>query len=313
MEIIGVKDPSLEVNFKQLLLFFDKVYLTSVDRLLWKFKYDCLPDIRENLNQLERDIDFLEKEGYLKVIDSSIFEIIRRNKHLDKRILRNKDFQAAIKIFNESHDSFINRGNYLENKLNYHPEDFYNLEPEIVELGNTESRLMSILLNEIKRRDEVVPIIDAFLPLDLTSKTKLVNVTIEKFPKPNSSISWEKIIDFKENEDSTLKRANLRNWINELAKNPVDPKEFNQKLEYLIIEYEQDLKKNKIDYSTELFKVVLKLPLATIENIVKIKWSDMIDPLFKIKALTSDLMTIERKSRNQQVGYIVKSNRKLKN
>jgi hypothetical protein len=58
METIGIKDPSLEINFRQILLYFDKVYITSTDDYVLKFKYDCFPELRTQIEQYQKDIDF---------------------------------------------------------------------------------------------------------------------------------------------------------------------------------------------------------------------------------------------------------------
>ena len=124
MEIIGVKDPSLELNLKQLLLYFDKVYVTNLEDVYLKFKYDCIPEYQEIIENQLRDIEFLESKGYLKLIDNSVFDIILKNKHLDKRILNNKDFQQTINLYNNLHDSFEEKGKHLRERNLYQPNDY---------------------------------------------------------------------------------------------------------------------------------------------------------------------------------------------
>jgi hypothetical protein len=255
--------------------------------------------------------DFLVSKGYIKILDGQLTKIIRKNKVLDKRILGNNEFQKAIKYHTETHDKFMEKSKHLAKTKIYRPEDYFNIQNEIQNLGNVESRMKAILMSEIKRRDDIIPIIDAFRPFKISSKAKLINLTIEQFPIPNYDVPWQKLFGFKENKDSINKKYDLKNWINELSEKEIDPKIFSQKLEYLIHEYEKDLKNNKFEYSKELVKVVLRLPFKTAENLFKIKWGNIVDPIFQIGELTYDLFNIEKKSKNKQVGYIVKSKRKF--
>ena len=155
------------------------------------------------------------------------------------------------------------------------------------------------------------PIVDAFDSNRLSTKSTLINLTVEEFPIPSDAVSWEMIVDFRNNDDSKKKKEILIDWINDMAINPIDPKEFQLRLKILIREYQEEFDKYKIQYKKGIFRTVVKSTLTIAEKLVTLNWSELLNPIFEIQDNAENLMKIERKLKNRQIGYLMKSKRKF--
>lgn len=82
--------------------------------------------------------------------------------------------------------------------------------------------------------------------------------------------------------------------------------EIEQKLEYLLAQYEERLKKEKIKYRIGNAELVITTSLMVLENIVKLNWSKAAKSLFNLKRRSVDLMIGETLAPGREVAYISK-------
>lgn len=208
-------------------------------------------------------------------------------------------------------------------KLKKESKKFFDLHCMYHVESNLNSRIFCSKLNEIGNMDikpiiEIREIGERFLPdlkhSQINSFERKVNVTtliLKKFPIPDKTVSWEEIIMFKKNPDLQVYRLGILNWIAEIGNSSLTMYEIEQKLELLIIKYEERLKWEKIKYHTGSTELIVTSTLDVLENVVKLKWSRAAKSLFDLKRRKADLMIGETLAPGREVAYISKVQKKF--
>jgi len=92
-----------------------------------------------------------------------------------------------------------------------------------------------------------------------------------------------------------------------MIKAQLPPREVEEKLEWLIYDYQRHLNLHKLKYRMGNFEAILTIGSELLENLVKINWGDAAKLLFELKRRRIELMEAEMKSPGAEVAYIVKS------
>lgn len=142
-------------------------------------------------------------------------------------------------------------------------------------------------------------------------KTEVLCIVLRNLPKPDESVPWEQIIEFRNDQESRMKFLRLRNWINEIAKVGTHSSEIEEKLEYLLHEYELHLKIHKMKYSYGLIEGIVTIGSEVLENVIKIKWSDAAKSLFSLKHKRAQLLEAEVTSPGAEVAYILEAKKRF--
>lgn len=98
---------------------------------------------------------------------------------------------------------------------------------------------------------------------------------------PSNETPWEKIIDFRNDEDSKLKLLALKNWINELH-DGVKANELEDKINYLFSQYSESLRRHKINSRLSTFKTIVNAVPTALTEIIRLRFGKAIDAFFSI-------------------------------
>ena len=139
------------------------------------------------------------------------------------------------------------------------------------------------------------------------SRSDVIQIILNALPEPDESISWEQIIEYRSDPDSQSKFLALRNWMNETARASLSPTEIEQKLEYLIDEYQQHMKIHKMKTNVGTLESVVVAGAEVLENLIKFNWGKVAKGLFSIKQRRIELMEAERTAPGREVAYIAKA------
>jgi len=168
------------------------------------------------------------------------------------------------------------------------------------------SRLYAMIYCELTNEDYIPEFINVKhneIPGVRNTHT-IAAVLINKLPSIDPSASWEEILEYKSDKDIQRKYYALINWINEIVRSNLTISEINDKFEFLYREYEYQLRLHKTKKGNTTFQIVLNSPLETLENLVKLKFGSLLNPLFKISKSNSDLLDAESKITGRELGYI---------
>ena len=102
--------------------------------------------------------------------------------------------------------------------------------------------------------------------------------------------------------------SRLRNWISEISKSNISIKEMEEKLEYLLLEYSNQMNLHKLEYHTGTIETLVTVSLSLIENISRLKLSQASKVLFDLNRTKLKLLKAENEAPGKEVAFINKLN-----
>jgi hypothetical protein len=148
----------------------------------------------------------------------------------------------------------------------------------------------------------------AYESVDLyeTRKQAVYNFIIEDIPLPSADNPFEKILEFKQDEESSASLVALRNWISEVSKSNLNTSEIEEKYFYLKNRYDKSLKLHKMKTENNMIETVIIGGAEILENIARLKFSEVAKKVFKHKNDTIELIEKELSTEGNQLSYISK-------
>lgn len=169
-------------------------------------------------------------------------------------------------------------------------------------------------LSRINQAEELLPILpfqNFYVYPSLPNKSEVMHILIDGLPIPDDSVSWETILDFKNNTESRGKLLAIKRWVNKISKESLGKGEIKDEIEYLIHEYEQSIKLHRMKTNMGMIETVLTIPAEILENLVQIKFSKAIQSCFVFKKRRIQLLEAEMRAGGRELAYIVKAREKF--
>jgi hypothetical protein len=170
------------------------------------------------------------------------------------------------------------------------------------------ARFISIKMMYFEKTDSLslIPYYE-FPNIPSSRKSEVAKITITKLPIPDENTSWEQILDFRNDPNNQSALLNLRRWMRKVSSENLSSVEIEEELEWLLDEYQRNIKLHKIKSDTNMMEVLIKSPLELLENLVTLKFSKLSDPLFAIKKRKISLLEAELHAPGREVAYILKA------
>lgn len=130
----------------------------------------------------------------------------------------------------------------------------------------------------------------------------VIRIVIEGLPLPAASHSLDEILAFRTESRSRGLVQGLRVWMNEMASGALTPAEVSDKLEYLLIQYEQTLNLEKMSRDTTWLETFIFPAKGVTEYL-----STLGSKLFTVRRAEIALMEVEMAAPGREVAYIVKA------
>ena len=199
-----------------------------------------------DLDNLARHLNYLGEQGILFDPPSSPTGLLLSLLEADSDFQVLKNIEPPIeKLLKEKlQETGIDE---LVNKPLITPDEFEyllnNIEPAVVPMFIA----LQLLVRQISVRLRVIDGMGAYpilsqvvpqMPTQQTEKHEVIDVVIKTLPIPDETTSWEQIIEYRNDADARSKFLALRNWMSEVARAKLTPVEIEEKLEYLIDQYQ---------------------------------------------------------------------------
>lgn len=306
MKTIGVftYDPLTFIENRSIktdLLYFDHLkYFMEGKEAIEKF-CKAMPNGEKIFQMQTKEIEELEKAGLISEYTAEQFKSdffkIKSDKAIENAI---KKFEL-IRGFNDQETSF--------------KKIFVDFLKRYNEVGQLEARTNAIILNSTCE-DDFVPIIKGnyhdFQKDRFLKKSAIFSIIIKKFPKVTNDISIEALRELKDDKDAKLKLSRLKNWTLEFVNSNLTEKEINQKIDYLLQEYQNQLELHKIKYEIGIIETFVTVGLSILENIVKLNLGKASKVFFDIQKKEIHLLEAEEKLKGKEVAYIDHLSQKLR-
>ena len=180
-----------------------------------------------------------------------------------------------------------------------------------LELDFIQSRLVSLYSSFHPSGNLVVPLVNTYESINISSLKyrTVLNCIIQRFPKIDLRTTWEQLREFKSDPDSKLKFAALRNWIIDVSKSQLNQTEVTQKIDYLLLEYENHMKLHRMKYEMGSIQVLITTTAEILGNIASFKWGKAASAIFTIRNQELQLLEAESKAPGREMAYISKAHK----
>jgi uncharacterized protein YnzC (UPF0291/DUF896 family) len=290
----------LPIDFKRAILLFDKIILEEQSLgLARQFAGNAIKKGAANGINFEfnnQNIDYLLSSGFVE------FETI--NKVISVSIDTPEErYMESLKDRHSRITTLMIELKYQQNKSN----TLIELMDELKRLPNSFARAISIRLNNDGL--ESFPIFDEEPNYTFGKKEKVLKFILSKIPSPSDDTSWEKIMDFK-NDDNTKNKYNaLINWVNKTSKGESYLNEIEDEYNYLYSDYLEQYRFHKMKHKLTSLEIIATLGFNFIAGNLGI--SSLKTSAFRLWQSEMNLLESESKFTGKEIAYIHKVNQKF--
>jgi hypothetical protein len=151
------------------------------------------------------------------------------------------------------------------------------------------------------------PIGDSFVEPIGDGANPLIQMVLKRLPVPDDSVAWDRIVEFRNDLSAKDAWSRLRDWMNELGRSSLQERELEDKLEFLLGQFEQSMKLHDMKTTRRPFEAFVTASAGVAESILKLRFSRAAEALFSARRRRLDLLQAERTSPGSAVGYIFKA------
>lgn len=144
-------------------------------------------------------------------------------------------------------------------------------------------------------------------------KSSIFQLVIDKFPVISEIEQISKIKSFREDPDTLGLFYGLKDWINEIYRSDLDIKEINEKIEWLLYQYNKHIKIHKLKTVTGTLETFIISTAEFIEDLIKGKISKLIKPLFSARLNELKLEEKYLTAPGKELGYIIRARDEFQN
>jgi hypothetical protein len=147
-------------------------------------------------------------------------------------------------------------------------------------------------------------------PGDELQQSDVVQISLNALPLAIESVPWEEILEYRNEADIEGKFRGFRHWMSEIARCKLSPTEIEEKLDYLLFEYQRHLDLHRIKTELGTIETVVVASSEILENLVKFKWGRIARGLFTLKHRRIALMESELTAPGNEIAYIFATRKK---
>lgn len=288
--------------------------LTELNIVIAKSESEILDPALKNKNQFKK----ISKTGNIKEDEFNNMNhlIVLMNDALKKFGKITPEPLKGIKQFKNLEDI------PLEGLLEKDLQAFIEYDQLISELSSeTIARLYSFVMSYDKSTN-FVPILNRLsdwksadtnetsLP---SPKLRVINAVFNSMPMPNANTPLEEVLDFKKDAEAKGHILALNNWIIDASTKNLSVTEIEQKIEYLISEYEKFIRINKLKFEASKFEIVVTSIAEVAENLARLKFSKVSQSIFQLFKNDVKLLEAEMNAPGKEIAYLSSARQKFGN
>jgi hypothetical protein len=168
-----------------------------------------------------------------------------------------------------------------------------------------------VIAADIAARENVdtIPILRGLTPKSAiaggANLEAVLTTLVKNLPVPDEDTPWEAITDFRSDPQSRHKYLTLRHWAHEVANSQMTGRELEDKLEWLISDYEQHMRIHRMKYRRGVLETVVTVAAEILENALKLRLGKLAKGIFSYKEQKIALLEAEMKAPGREIAYIV--------
>lgn len=306
----------LEKRLKRQALLFDKIGIydwepesESIQSINWLIEQQVLFKVSDEIKPEFYKIASSEVGAYLLGMKNSRRELLKELLQ-DKRWF--KKLENEIKKIPESdmHFAIPKAKSALQNlaqEVDNYKRKYYRYTERLMSFYLRISAMQMEMLDNVS----AIPLLsfaDYSNEIPITRRNNVIEVVINKLPLPSATTPWEAILDYRNDNDTQKSLRALRNWMRNIASKDLPAREIEDELESLMDEFDNHMKLHKLKADTEVLQTLVKAPLGLIENLLRVKPTQIVEPLFVFRKRQISLMEAEINAPGKEIAYIFKAN-----
>jgi hypothetical protein len=315
-----IDDPySLIDLFKQHALVFDKIAISSIGQY-----FDTIDN-----KTVRNEIEYLIDNDFLFEVTPIYHDKLKKNEEIKKLYEQfsaswGKRIKLEEKLLKEQQEvqkwlenliNDINHGRLpdLQAPTQMTDQDWKDFDTKLAAsrtgVSIIGSRLFSLQLRLIENFDAYpFYLTDNHFEISyLTGKSDVLNIILNKFPIPDRNTPWEQIFEFRKDPVCKGHFLGLRQWMKDMARAQIPANALEEKLEYLLDQYEKFMEINKLKYQVGLFEAVFTIALSFLESLLKLSAGKLAKPLFLIRKQKLAFLEAEMIAPGKEIAFISKA------
>ena len=146
----------------------------------------------------------------------------------------------------------------------------------------------------------------SFVPVNEEAYGLATAVVMAYVPVPDPLTSWEAILDFRQDTANRRDFANFRAYILKQARSEKQPAELRDEIELDFLNLQASLARCRIKYRTRMVETIVVSAVSVIENILKIRFSELVKPFFQLTRSHLEYLEEEARHAEHSLYYVVK-------
>ncbi len=149
---------------------------------------------------------------------------------------------------------------------------------------------------------------------ELSSKQDVNRLVFHKIPRLFENVKIDnlrehtaKMMDFKKDPDTKLKLAALRDWMTEISKKDYTKNEIEDKMEYLLMQYQDHMDRAKLKYTLGSAEFWITAVPDIVNDLANLKLGSAAKALFGFGKKELMLMEEERKAPGRELAFVYKA------
>lgn len=298
-----------EMNLKKLYLMYDKILINPLFLEVARQAKDPIPEhliplvmgsVRPGQIPIWGDImnmqgDDLHEENfrsinYLKEIN--FIELVDYKKITQLRTKTDSDYSG-----------------FVEGLIAGRKEKWNSSDREYFEYIQDANTRATTLLYECDDEYRTIPILQ-HPPTDTPQgrDTKVFQLLLRQLPEPDDSVSWEQLLDFKNDPSTMASYYAFGDWMNEVSKKEYSLHEIEDKFNYLYHQYDQQFTIHNVKAKRGYLELFIT---GTLDALSGKLGKGLGTSLFSIFRKDLNLLEEETKFPGREVAYIHKANQKF--
>jgi hypothetical protein len=304
-----------DLTLKRDILLFDKILIDkgSLDgsKLISNFYFqtckDCGPNYdlqKQNFQFNQQNIDFLADKGIIEIADlTSQLEISVHKDDRNAKIIEN--IFSRLSSFGQFYSEFL---------ATKKPELLKPVMDGFIDLSDNTTRLYCIkkIMEGNTSNFPILQRIDTLNNSKIVDKNYVIKFILNQMPEPADDISWEQLLDFRNDLDTKAKYYSLVEWINQVSKDNLEPSEFEDKYNHLYHDYLNQFRIHKVKHKGSVIEILVNGAAEFLENALRLKFSKITNSFFQLFKDETTLIEGEQNINGRELAYIHKINQTFK-
>jgi hypothetical protein len=150
----------------------------------------------------------------------------------------------------------------------------------------------------------LLPILDLDSGLN-QPRSDAIRIVINSLPLPDDSVPWSELVAFRNESEHVNRLLALRVWTSEMAHGDFSAVEMQERLDYLVNEYETNLRLTRLAAHRGALEVVITTTAEVLEDLVKLRLGKIAKRLFDLRRERVQLMLDEKNVMGRELAYVV--------